>query len=477
MICQAQPETRHATIGKIIPVLMAGGSGTRLWPLSRNSLPKQFLPLATNRTLYQDTLQRCAPDDVFGPPVVVTNEEYRFFAQRQAREVGIDVTVILEPARRDSAPALLAAVRHVADTYGRETIVLGLASDHVVQDTAAFREAVYLGAKIARLGRIVTFGISPTEPRTSYGYIRRGMELDPGGVYEVASFVEKPDQATAEHYMQAGYLWNSGNLLFPAGVLLEEAERYEPAIAAAVTASVAQAKVDSIGFFRLEPAAFKSAPAKSIDFAVMERTRLAAVVRGTFGWSDVGAWDALHEIGAKDETGNVTIGPVQLLNSSKSYVRSDGPLVTAIGIEGLSVIATHDAVLVMPSSCSQDVKDLVNLLKERNPRLIDEHLTVHRPWGTIEGVCEGERFQVKKIVVEPSGVLSLQKHHHRSEHWIVVNGTAEVTLDDRTFILHENESTYLPIGTVHRLKNPGKIPLELIEVQTGSYLGEDDITR
>lgn len=477
MTSQAQSDSPHAAAGKIIPVVLAGGSGTRLWPLSRNSLPKQFLPLASDHTLFQDTLLRCAPDDVFGLPLVVANDGFRFFAQRQAREIGIDATVMLEPARRDSAPALLAAARHVADTHGPETLLLALASDHVVQDTAAFREAVQLGAKIARSGRIVTFGISPTEPLTSYGYIRLGTELDPLGAYEVDSFVEKPDRATAEHYVQAGYLWNSGNFLLPAGLLLEEAERYEPAIAAAVTASVAKAKVDIVGFLRLDPAAFKSSPTKSIDFAVMERTRLAAVVRGSFGWSDVGAWDALHEIGVKDETGNVTVGPVQLLDSSESYVRSDGPLVTAIGIEGLSVIATYDAVLVMPASRSQDVKHLVNLLKERNPRVVDEHLTVHRPWGTLESVCEGERFQVKKIVVEPGGVLSLQKHYHRSEHWIVVHGTAEVTLEDRTFIVHENESTYLPIGTVHRLKNPGKIPLELIEVQTGSYLGEDDITR
>lgn len=466
-----------ATAGKIVSVVLAGGSGTRLWPLSRNSLPKQFLPLASRYTLYQDTLRRCAPGAVFDATVVVTNEEFRFFAQRQAREIDVDATVMLEPARRDSAPALLAAARYVAETHGPETLVLALASDHVVQDTVAFQQVVQLGVRVARLGRIVTFGIAPTGPRTSYGYIRLGTQLDPLGAYEVDSFVEKPDRATAEHYVQAGYLWNSGNFLFPAGLLLEEAERYEPAISAAVASAVRNAKFDILGFLRLDPADFKSAPAKSIDFAVMERTRLGAVVRGSFGWSDVGAWDALHEIGPKDEKGNVTVGPVQMLDSSNSYVRSDGPLVTTIGINGLSVIATDDALLVMPSDRSQDVKHLVNLLKTHNPREVDEHLTVHRPWGTLETVCEGERFQVKKIVVEPGGVLSLQKHCHRSEHWIVVHGTAEVTLEGRTFIVHENESTYLPIGTVHRLKNPGKIPLELIEVQTGSYLGEDDITR
>ena len=364
----------------------------------------------------------------------------------------------------------------MAETYGPETLVLALASDHVVLDTAGFVKTVEIGADAARLGRIVTFGIEPTEPRTSYGYIRLGAQLDARGAYEVDSFVEKPDRATAERYVAAGYLWNSGNFLFPAGLLLKEADVFEPAIADAARAAVAEAKSD-LGFLRLDPVAFKSSPSKSMDFAVLERTRHAAVVRGSFGWSDVGSWDALHEIGNQDERGNVTVGTVQLLDSSNSFVRSDGPLVTAIGLDGVSVIATEDAVLVMPSNRSQDVKALVAALKDSNRKEVEEHLTIHRPWGTYQTVCKGDRFQVKKIVVEPGGILSLQKHHHRAEHWVVVRGTAEVTVADRSYTVHENESTYIPIGSVHRLGNPGRIPLELIEVQTGSYLGEDDIHR
>ncbi|MFG1316040.1 mannose-1-phosphate guanylyltransferase/mannose-6-phosphate isomerase [Xanthobacter autotrophicus] len=469
-------ESPKAAGGKIVPVILAGGSGTRLWPLSRNSLPKQFLPLATENTMFQDTLLRAAPGPVFTNPVVVANEEFRFFAQRQARAIGIDATVILEPARRDSAPALIAAAVWVAETYGPETLILALASDHVVLDPAGFVKTVEIGAEAARLGRIVTFGIAPTEPRTSYGYIRLGTQIDERGSYEVDSFVEKPDHATAERYVAAGYLWNSGNFLFPAELLLKEADVFEPAIADAARAAVAEAKSD-LGFLRLDPVAFKSSPAKSIDFAVLERTRHAAVVRGSFGWSDVGSWDALHEIGNQDERGNVTVGTVQLLDSSNSFVRSDGPLVTAIGLDGVSVIATEDAVLVMPSNRSQDVKALVAALKDSNRKEVEEHLTIHRPWGTYQTVCKGDRFQVKKIVVEPGGILSLQKHHHRAEHWVVVRGTAEVTVADRSYTVHENESTYIPIGSVHRLANPGRIPLELIEVQTGSYLGEDDIQR
>ncbi|MFG1230599.1 mannose-1-phosphate guanylyltransferase/mannose-6-phosphate isomerase [Xanthobacter wiegelii] len=476
MTTHALSEFPRAT-EKIVPVILAGGSGTRLWPLSRNNLPKQFLPLASRNTLYQDTLLRSSDGALFEAPVVVANEEFRFFAKRQAREIGIEATIMLEPDRRDSAPALIAAVRQVAETHGPETLVLALASDHVVVDAAAFFETVQLGAGIARRGYIVTFGIAPTEPRTSYGYIRLGSELDARGAFEVASFVEKPDRATAERYLASGYLWNSGNFLFPAGLLLAEAERYEPALTNAVVDAVANARQDLIGFLRLDPAAFMSAPAKSIDFAVMERTRHAAVVRASFGWSDVGAWDALHEIGDHDAKGNVTVGAVQLLDSTNSFVRSDGPLVAAIGLDSFSVVATDDAVLVMPLNRSQDVKQLVTMLKSSNRREVDEHLTAHRPWGTLQSVCKGERFQVKKIMVEPGGVLSLQKHHHRAEHWVVVHGTAEVTIADRAFTVHENESTYIPMGTVHRLKNPGKIPLELIEVQTGSYLGEDDILR
>lgn len=462
-------------VGKIVPVILAGGTGTRLWPLSRNSLPKQFLTLASDKTLYQETLLRVPPGEDFLPPVIITNEDFRFFARRQASEVGIDATVILEPSRRDSAPALLAATALVQKLYGADSLILALAADHVVLDPEAFRAAVKLAARVAASGRIVTFGITPNAPRTSYGYIRLGAALPDGG-HVVDAFVEKPDHATAAQYMADGYLWNSGNFLFPSALMIAEAERFEPDLAAAALNAAAGAS-DDLGFLRLEPEAFNAAPAKSIDFAVLERTSAAAVVAGDFGWSDIGSWDAMREIKEADADGNVVQGSVALLDSRDSYVRSEGPLVTGIGLDGISVVATEDAVLVMPSDRSQDVKLLVASLKAAKHNAADEHMKMHRPWGTYQTICRGERFHVKKIMVEPGAKLSLQKHHHRSEHWVVVRGTAEVTVDGKVFAVHENESTYIPLGGVHRLANPGRIPLELIEVQTGSYLGEDDIVR
>ncbi|MFG1225404.1 mannose-1-phosphate guanylyltransferase/mannose-6-phosphate isomerase [Xanthobacter wiegelii] len=461
---------------KIVPVVLAGGTGTRLWPLSRSALPKQFIALTSDKTLFQETLLRTPPGAEFHDPVVVTNGDYRFYVQRQAAEIGVTPTIILEPARRDSAPALVAAAAYVARRYGPETLVLALASDHVMLETDKFRACVATAAEAAALGHIVTFGITPDFPRTSYGYIKLGDALTVAGAYKVASFVEKPDAVTAQTYVDAGYLWNSGNFVFPAGLLISEASTYEPDLAANAVASLELA-VEDLGFIRLDPKTFEAAPAKSIDFAVLERTSSAAVVRGTFTWSDVGSWDAVHEVGATDADGNVVQGAVMLLDSTGSYVRSDGPLVACIGLENVSVVATADAVLVMPTGRSQDVKALVTQLQKSNRHEADVHQIVHRPWGTYETVCLGDRFQVKKIVVEPGGVLSLQKHHHRAEHWIVVRGTAEVSLAERKFTVHENESTYIPIGGVHRLANPGRIPLELIEVQTGSYLGEDDILR
>ncbi|MFG1346763.1 mannose-1-phosphate guanylyltransferase/mannose-6-phosphate isomerase [Xanthobacter autotrophicus DSM 431] len=461
---------------KIVPVVLAGGTGTRLWPLSRNALPKQFIALTSEFTLFQDTLLRTPPGADFHEPVIVTNDDYRFYAQRQAARLGLKPTIILEPARRDSAPALVAAAAYVARRYGPDTPVLALASDHVVLEPEKFREAVAVAADAAALGYIVTFGIAPDSPRTSYGYIKLGEPLGVAGAYAVDSFVEKPNAEAAQRYLDLGYLWNSGNFLFPAGLLMSEAAAFEPEIAANAAAAVELASED-IGFIRLDAAAFQAAPAKSIDFAVLEHTEKAAVVRGEFTWSDVGSWDAVQEIGATDGNGNVVKGAVVLQDCKDAHVRSDGPLVACIGLEGVSVVATDDAVLVMPSDRSQDVKGLVSALKKSNRPEADEHLTVHRPWGTYETVCRGDRFQVKKIVVEPAGVLSLQRHHHRAEHWIVVRGTAEVTLPERQFTVHENESIYIPMGQVHRLANPGRIPLELIEVQTGSYLGEDDIVR
>ncbi|MEP9368512.1 mannose-1-phosphate guanylyltransferase/mannose-6-phosphate isomerase [Xanthobacter sp. VNH20] len=464
-----------STTRKIVPVILAGGTGTRLWPLSRQSLPKQFLSLAGPNTLYQDTLLRVAAGERFHLPIVVTNDDFRFFARRQAAELGIDAVVVLEPARRDSAPALIAAATLAQKLHGDDVLVLALAADHVIQRPSAFIESVSKAASVAEGGKIVTFGIVPDSPRTSYGYIRVGAPLPQGG-NAVAAFVEKPDRSTAARYLSEGYLWNSGNFLFPAALMIAEAERFEPDLTHAALKAVAHA-TDDLGFIRLDREAFEAAPAKSIDFAVLEHTANAAVVDGDFGWSDIGSWDAVREIGMPDPEGNVVQGSVALLDSHNSYVRSDGPLVTGIGLEGMSVIATEDAVLIMPSDRSQDVKALVASLKAAKINAADEHLKVHRPWGTYQTICRGERFHVKRIVVEPGAKLSLQKHHHRAEHWVVVRGTAEVTVDDRTFMLRENESTYIPLGGVHRLANPGRIDLELIEVQTGSYLGEDDIVR
>lgn len=462
---------------KIVPVILAGGSGTRLWPISRDSLPKQFLSLGGTRTFYQQTLLRVpAAGDSVTAPIVVTGEDFRFFARRQAAELGIDATIVLEPARRDSAAAIFTAARIAAERYGEDSLVLALAADHLVPDVELFRDALLAAAEVAAKGYIVTFGIKPTEPRTSYGYIRTGEALGVAGASRVDSFVEKPDAATAERYLAEGYLWNSGNFIFPASLMLAEAERFEPAILEGVDAAITAAKTD-LGFIRLDKSAFLTIPAKSIDYAVLERTKKAAVIEGRFAWSDIGSWDAVRELGPVAEDGNVTHGPVSLLDSRNAFVHSEGPLVTGIGLDDITIVASDDAILVMPSDRSQDVKNLVAGLKAEKRNEANEHIRIHRPWGTYETICRGDRFHVKKIVVEPGATLSLQKHHHRAEHWVVVKGTAEVTQGERTYIVNENESTYHPVGEIHRVANPGKIPLELIEVQTGSYLGEDDIVR
>lgn len=461
---------------KIVPVILAGGTGTRLWPLSRQSLPKQFIALVSENTLYQDTLLRVAESDVFLPPVVITGTDFRFFAKRQAAEIEIHPTVLLEPVRRDSGPALLAAAAYVRDQHGPETLVLALAADHVVSNPDAFRACVNSAAEAASKGHIVTFGIRPQGPSTAYGYIKPGTVVEGTDAALVDRFVEKPDAETAARYVADGYLWNSGNFLFPAGLMLEEGARLEPEMTAHAEAAIAKAKPD-LTFLNLDSAEFSASKAISIDFAVLEHTQAAAVVAGDFGWSDIGAWDAVHDVNVQDAHGNVTHGSVSLMDSRNSYVYTDGKLVAGIGLDGISVVATDDAILVMPSERSQDVKKLVSELSSAKRNEVNEHLKMHRPWGTYQTICRGDRFHVKKIVVEPGGKLSLQKHYHRAEHWVVVRGTAEVTVDDKVFTVNENESTYLPCGSVHRLANPGRIPLELIEVQTGSYLGEDDIVR
>lgn len=458
----------------IIPVLLAGGAGTRLWPVSRDALPKQFLPLMGKHSTYQETLLRVRGHE-FGTPIVVTGPDFHFFARRQAEELGMDVTVVIEPMRRDSGPAIAAAAV-ITLKRDPQAVVLALAADHIVLDPEEFRKTCVRGREAAEQGKIVTFGIKPAEPKTSFGYILPGERVGDTDAAMVQRFVEKPDAPTAARYVQDGYLWNSGNFLFRADVLLNEMKRLEPAMASAVEESVAQANTD-LGFVRLDTGAFAKSPQKSIDYAVMERTDRAAVITGDFRWSDIGSWDALFDIAPADSNGNVSQGSVTLMDAKNCVVHSESRLTALIGVEDLVVVSVADATLVVPRSRSQDVKDLVARLKTDKRPEATVHRRVHRPWGYYESIDMGERFQVKRIVVLPGGVLSLQRHRHRSEHWVVVRGTAEVTIEKDSKPVHENESIYVPIGSVHRLANKGKIALELIEVQTGSYLGEDDIER
>jgi mannose-1-phosphate guanylyltransferase/mannose-6-phosphate isomerase len=412
---------------------------------------------------------------MFAPPVVITGPDFHFFARRQAEDIGIEAKVVIEPMRRDSGPAIAAATA-VASANNPQALVLALAADHIILDAEAFRATCAGGCAAAQAGSIVTFGIKPTEPKTSYGYILPGAAVDGTGVHQVARFVEKPDISTAARYLLEGYLWNSGNFLFRADVLLGELARLEPHMASAVEAAVTDA-ADDLGFLRLDPESFMRAPQKSIDYAVMERTDRAAVVAGDFRWSDIGSWDALFDIRPHDRDGNVAQGEVVTLDAQDCIVHSDARLTALIGVKDLVVVTTSDAVLVVPRSRAQEVRELVGKLKAAARAEATVHRRVHRPWGHYESIDAGDRFQVKRIVVLPGGMLSLQKHRHRAEHWVVVRGTAEVTLNDTTRTVHENESIYIPIGSVHRLANQGRIPLELIEVQTGSYLGEDDIVR
>ncbi|ABD89759.1 mannose-1-phosphate guanylyltransferase/mannose-6-phosphate isomerase [Rhodopseudomonas palustris] len=458
----------------IIPLIMCGGAGTRLWPASRESRPKQFLPLFGPRSTFQDTLLRVSDPALFRRAIIITNAAYRFMILEQLAEIGLEADVLLEPARRDSGPAIAAGAAF-AQIHDPDAIVLALASDHVVTDTPAFLAACREGLEAAEAGSIVTFGVEPARAATEYGYIRPGATVA-GEVRAVARFVEKPDPVTAEAYIKDGYLWNSGNFMFRASVLLDEYRLVDADSVQAVTDAVTKAGRD-LGFITLDPASFAAAKPISIDYAVMEKTSRAAVVPVSCGWSDVGSWHAVWELSAKDAQGNAAQGQAVFEDSRNCNVATDKTLVALEGVDDLVVVATQDAILVSRQQDPNGLKRLVVRLKAEAPRVTEDHINVHRPWGSYQSLDNGERHQVKRIVVKSGGRLSLQMHHHRSEHWIVVRGTARVTINDLNKIVHENESIYIPIGATHRLENPGKIPLELIEVQTGSYLGEDDIVR
>jgi mannose-1-phosphate guanylyltransferase/mannose-1-phosphate guanylyltransferase/mannose-6-phosphate isomerase len=463
---------------RIYPVVLSGGSGTRLWPMSREAYPKQLLPLVSEFSLLQETARRVAVPALFHAPLFVCNEEHRFIVAEQLRQAGIAPSaIVLEPVGRNTAPAVcVAALLLVKDDPN--ALMLVLPSDHIIANTAAFHDACHIAATAALGEALVTFGMTPDRPETGYGYIRRGTALkNAKGAYRVAEFVEKPDLATAQKFLVGGrHAWNSGMFLFPAALALAELERFEPGLLAACRDAVTGLAKD-LDFLRLPREAFAAAPSKSIDYALMEKTDKAAVVPVELGWSDVGSWSALWDIGKKDECGNVVTGDVMLVDARNSYIRSEDRLVAAIGVEDLIVIATDDVVMVLPRERAQDVKGLVEKLRASNRTEPAFHPRIYRPWGYYETVHDGDRFQVKRITVKPGARLSLQMHHHRAEHWIVVNGTARVTCGEKTFLLSENESTYIPMFTKHRLENPGKVPLNLIEVQSGSYLGEDDIVR
>jgi mannose-1-phosphate guanylyltransferase / mannose-6-phosphate isomerase len=453
---------------------MCGGAGTRLWPASREARPKQFLPLFGPQSSFQDTICRVSNPKLFGRPVIITNNQYRFLVAEQLAAIGIEADILLEPMRRDSGPAIAAGATFATKRDG-DPLMIALAADHVITDTDAFAKVCSMSAEAALAGHVVTFGVRPTRPATEYGYIRAGASIGPE-LFTIEKFVEKPDAQTAERYVEEGYLWNSGNFLFRAGSLLEEYRSFEPATIAAVSAAVEEASKD-LGFLTLQSENFARASAKSIDYAVMERTKRAAVMPVSYGWSDVGSWQAVWELSQRDAAGNAGRGTVEFVDTRGCYVATDKQLVALFGVDNLVVVTTDDAVLVAKREDGDGLRQLVRRLKERSPKVTEEHLKVHRPWGSYQSVDQGARFQVKRIVVKQGGRLSLQLHHHRAEHWVVVRGTARVTIGDDVKVLHENESVYIPIGAQHRLENPGKIDLELIEVQTGSYLGEDDIVR
>jgi mannose-1-phosphate guanylyltransferase/mannose-6-phosphate isomerase len=459
------------------PVILCGGSGSRLWPLSREHYPKPLLPLTSGQTLLQETAGRLDGLPELGNAVYVCNEEHRFLLAEQVAQAGYrPATIILEPEGRNTAPALTLAALYLT-VEDPDALMLAMPADHVIADRAAFLEAVARGRLHAANGDLVAFGVSPETPETGYGYIRRGNPLDSGQAFRVASFVEKPDSARAEMYLASGeFDWNSGIFLMRAGRWLEEIGKHQPAILSACEAAMAQGVQDS-DFYRVQREAFVGSPANSVDYAVMEHTDRAVVVPFSAGWSDVGAWSSLWQVCPRDAEGNVMRGDVIAEDTHNSLLLAQGRCLATVGVSDLVVVETADAVLVAHKDKAQDVRAIVDHLKATGRDEYKTHRCVYRPWGSYEGIDNGARFQVKRLSVKPGASLSLQMHHHRAEHWVVVKGTARVTCGKETFNLHENESTYIPIGATHRLENPGNIPLEVIEIQSGSYLGEDDIVR
>jgi mannose-1-phosphate guanylyltransferase/mannose-6-phosphate isomerase len=465
-----------------VPIILCGGSGSRLWPLSRLALPKQFLPLVSERTMLQDTVSRLAGVAGLQPPVVVCSLEHRFLVAEQLREIGVAPrAIVLEPVGRNTAPAVAAALLALGEEAA-DAVAIVLPSDHLIGDIARFHAALAAAIDAARAGRLVTFGVLPDSPHTGYGYIRRaartaGAVSAPGAVDPVAEFVEKPSLERAKEFLASGeYLWNSGIFVFRADRYLDELRAQRPEILAAVQQAVAKATRD-LDFLRLDEAAFAACPSDSIDYAVMEHTRAASVVTADFKWSDVGSWSALWELGAKDAAGNVTRGDVYLDQARNSYVRAENRLVAAVGVEDLLIVETDDAVLVAHKDHAQDVKQTVEHLKRAQRAEHISHSRVYRPWGYYEGLDEGSGFQVKRLMVKPGAKISLQLHRRRAEHWVVVSGRAKVTRDNEEILLGPNQSTYIPLGMRHRLENVGAEPLYVIEVQSGDYLGEDDIER